>query len=68
MAALGAWLGWMALPQIVLVSAIAGALVGLIATWRGRMRFEEPLPFGPFLAIGGVLTLFFGTPLYALFG
>ena len=68
LAALGAWLGWMALPQIVLVSAIAGALVGLIATWRGRMRFEEPLPFGPFLAIGGVLTLFFGTPLYGLFG
>jgi leader peptidase (prepilin peptidase) / N-methyltransferase len=66
--ALGAWLGWMALPQIVLVSAIAGALVGLIATWRGRMRFEEPLPFGPFLAIGGALTLFFGTPIYALFG
>ena len=68
LAALGAWLGWMALPQIVLVSAIAGALVGLIATWRGTMRFEEPLPFGPFLAIGGVATLFFGTPLYALFG
>ena len=68
LAALGAWLGWMALPQIVLVSAIAGALVGLVATWRGRMRFEEPLPFGPFLAIGGVLTLYFGTPLYGLFG
>jgi leader peptidase (prepilin peptidase)/N-methyltransferase len=32
------------------------------------MRFEEPLPFGPFLAIGGVLTLYFGTPLYGLFG
>jgi leader peptidase (prepilin peptidase)/N-methyltransferase len=68
LAALGAWLGWMALPQILMVSAIAGALVGLIATWRKRMRFEEPLPFGPFLAIGGALTLFFGTPLYALFG
>jgi leader peptidase (prepilin peptidase)/N-methyltransferase len=68
LAALGAWLGWAALPQIVLIAAVSGALVGLIATWRKRMRFEEPLPFGPFLAAGGALTLFFGTPLYSLFG
>jgi leader peptidase (prepilin peptidase)/N-methyltransferase len=68
LAALGAWLGWQALPQVVLLSAIAGAIVGLAATVIGKMRFEEPLPFGPFLAAGGVITLFFGTPLYAVFG
>lgn len=68
LAALGAWLGWAALPQIVLVAAVTGAVVGLAATWRGRMRFEEPLPFGPFLAAGGALTLFFGTPLYLALG
>ena len=68
LAALGAWLGWAALPQIVLVAAVAGAVVGLAATWRGRMRFEEPLPFGPFLAAGGALTLFLGTPLYVALG
>ncbi|MDP9158111.1 MAG: A24 family peptidase [Pseudomonadota bacterium] len=68
LAALGAWLGWEALPQIVLVSAIAGAIFGLVATGIGKMRFEEPLPFGPFLAAGGVITLFFGTPFYTLFG
>ena len=68
LAALGAWLGWTALPQIVLISAVTGALVGLAATGFGRMRFEEPLPFGPFLAAGGVLTLFFGTPLFHVFG
>ncbi|WMY08635.1 prepilin peptidase [Paraburkholderia phenoliruptrix] len=68
LAALGAWLGWAALPQIVLVAAVAGAVVGLAATWRGRMRFEEPLPFGPFLAAGGTLTLFLGTPLYLALG
>ncbi|SIT44453.1 Type 4 prepilin-like proteins leader peptide-processing enzyme (Includes: Leader peptidase; N-methyltransferase) [Paraburkholderia ribeironis] len=68
LAALGAWLGWAALPQIVLVAAVAGAVVGLAATWRGRMRFEEPLPFGPFLAAGGALTLFLGTPLYLALG
>jgi leader peptidase (prepilin peptidase)/N-methyltransferase len=68
LAALGAWLGWAALPQIVLIAAVAGAVVGLAATWRGRMRFEEPLPFGPFLAAGGALTLFLGTPLYLALG
>jgi leader peptidase (prepilin peptidase)/N-methyltransferase len=64
LAALGAWLGWAALPQIVLIAAVTGAVIGLAATWRGRMRFEEPLPFGPFLAAGGAITLFLGTPLY----
>ncbi len=68
LAALGAWLGWAALPQIVLIAAVTGAVIGLAATWRGRMRFEEPLPFGPFLAAGGALTLFFGTPLYLAMG
>lgn len=68
LAALGAWLGWGALPQIVLVSAVSGALAGLLAMWSGKMRFEEPLPFGPFLALGGALTLFAGTPLFNLFG
>ncbi|WP_323121541.1 prepilin peptidase [Burkholderia alba] len=68
LAALGAWLGWEALPQVVLIAAVAGAVVGLVATWRGRMRFEEPLPFGPFLAVGGAATLFFGTPFYLLLG
>jgi leader peptidase (prepilin peptidase)/N-methyltransferase len=68
LAALGAWLGWAALPQIVLIAAVAGAVVGLAATWRGRMRFSEPLPFGPFLAAGGAVTLFVGIPLYLALG
>ncbi|CAH2801142.1 MAG: Leader peptidase (Prepilin peptidase) (EC / N-methyltransferase (EC [uncultured Paraburkholderia sp.] len=68
LAALGAWLSWAALPQIVLIAAVAGAVVGLAATWRGRMRFEEPLPFGPFLAAGGAVTLFLGIPLYLALG
>jgi len=68
LAALGAWLGWAALPQIVAIAAVAGALTGLVATWAGRRRFDEPLPFGPYLAAGAVVTLFSGTPLYFMFG
>ncbi|KAK43102.1 peptidase A24 [Caballeronia jiangsuensis] len=68
LAAIGAWLGWSALAQVVLIAAVAGAAFGIVATWRKRMRFEEPLPFGPFLAAGGAITLFVGTPLYSLLG
>ena len=68
LAALGAWLGWTALPQVLLISAVTGAVIGLAALWSGRLRFEEPLPFGPFLALAGVVTLFVGTPLFHLAG
>jgi len=68
LAALGAWLGWAALPQIVLIAAVTGAIAGLVAMWSGRLRFEEPLPFGPFLALGGLVTLFAGTPIFHLLG
>ncbi len=67
LAALGAWLGWIALPQVLLIAAVSGAMVGLIAMGRGRMGFEEPLPFGPFLALGGIVTLLHG-PYLALDG
>ncbi|KAF1056362.1 MAG: Type 4 prepilin-like proteins leader peptide-processing enzyme [Burkholderia gladioli] len=68
LAAIGAWLGWIALPQVLLIAALSGAAVGLVAMWRGRMRYEEPLPFGPFLALGGIVTLLHGTPFYLALG
>jgi len=68
LAALGAWLGWAALPQIVLIAAVTGAVAGVIAMMSGRLRFGEPLPFGPFLALGGIVTLFADTPIFHLLG
>ncbi|MEI7245109.1 A24 family peptidase [Pectobacterium carotovorum] len=54
LAALGAWLGWQALPNLVLVAALSGLAVTLI--WRGLRKEDtaKPLAFGPWLAIGGV--------------
>ncbi|KAA3666297.1 A24 family peptidase [Pectobacterium carotovorum] len=54
LAALGAWLGWQALPNLVLVAALSGLVVTLI--WRGLRKEDtaKPLAFGPWLAIGGV--------------
>ncbi|WP_237574993.1 A24 family peptidase [Mycetohabitans sp. B8] len=68
LAAIGAWFGWGSLLQVILVASVCGAIVGLGATLAKRMRVEEPLPFGPFLAGAAVLTLFGGTPLYRLLG
>jgi leader peptidase (prepilin peptidase)/N-methyltransferase len=63
LAALGAWLGWHALPQIVVISAVAGSVLGVAALIRGKLHRDQPLPFGPYLAIAGVVSLFCGEPL-----
>ncbi|UUM21731.1 A24 family peptidase [Mycoavidus sp. SF9855] len=65
LAALGAWLGWLALPQIVLLASATGALFGLTAMACGHLKKGQPLPFGPFLVAAGMITLFCGTPFFA---
>ena len=60
LAMLGAWLGWQYLPAIVIVSSLVGAIIGLVLiTLRGRDR-NIPIPFGPFLALAGWITLLWG--------
>jgi leader peptidase (prepilin peptidase)/N-methyltransferase len=67
LAALGAWLGWAMLPQIVLVSSVLGAIGGIAAmALQGRDR-AQPLPFGPWLAGAGAVALFFGPQINALY-
>src|SRR5258708_35634540 len=63
LAALGAWLGWAALPQIVVIAAVCRAVGGLWAAWRGRTRLEEPLAVRPFLPARRAVSRFFGPPL-----
>lgn len=63
LAAIGAWFGWQLLPAVILLSSVLGAVIGiaLIAfTAHGR---DKPMPFGPFLAIGGIAALFYGQQL-----
>jgi len=59
LAALGAWFGVGALPEIVLASSLIGATVGILARLTGRLAQGQPIPFGPFLALGGLCALFF---------
>jgi leader peptidase (prepilin peptidase)/N-methyltransferase len=63
LALLGAWLGWQALPAIVILSSLLGSLVGIgLILARGRDR-NLPMPFGPYLAGAGWITLTWGQEL-----
>ena len=60
LAALGAWLGWSALPQIVLLSALVGAAVGVTLIVSRRAEWSSKIPFGPYLAGAGWIALVWG--------
>lgn len=59
-AAFGAWFGWLMLPMILLFASITGAISGLIYLRLSHQSKETTLPFGPFLCLAGLITLFFG--------
>ena len=58
--AIGAWLGWKLLPLVILVSSIAGAAIGIALIVFARHERDKPIPFGPYLAIAGLIALFHG--------
>jgi leader peptidase (prepilin peptidase)/N-methyltransferase len=67
LAALGAWLGWQMLPLIVLLSSLVGAVIGIgLIVLKGRDH-NVPIPFGPYLAIAGMIALFWGPTLVKLY-
>ncbi|MEM7364155.1 MAG: A24 family peptidase [Pseudomonadota bacterium] len=59
LAALGAWMGWQAIPLIIILSSFVGAVVGGGLIMFGRDR-SKPIPFGPYLAIAGIIALLWG--------
>ncbi len=68
LAALGAWMGWKMLLPIVLLSSLAGAVIGIVLIILARHGRNVPIPFGPYLAIAGFLALLFGPVLVAALG
>ena len=60
LAMLGAFLGWKATLLTLLLGAFSGAMIGLTLIITKLIKRNEPIPFGPFLALGAVLALFFG--------
>lgn len=67
LAAIGAWFGWQLLPAVILLSSLAGSIIGIgliVLTKHGR---NVPIPFGPYLALGGIAALFLGPQLSAFY-
>ena len=60
LAALGAWMGWQALPGIILMSSLVGAVVGISLMLLHKKDGSMAIPFGPYLAAAGVIWFFFG--------
>ncbi|MEM9806068.1 MAG: prepilin peptidase [Cyanobacteria bacterium P01_D01_bin.56] len=62
-AMLGAWLGWQGLLLSLLLASILGALIGSLGVAMGLLSRRQPIPFGPFLAFGAGISVFFGNAL-----
>jgi len=60
LAAIGAWLGWQALPLVILMSSLVGAIVGISLMVFAKHGRDKPIPFGPYLAAAGVIAMFWG--------
>jgi len=63
LAMMGALLGWQGVVFTIFVSSLVGTLSGLAVMLHSRKGLKLAVPFGPFLAIGGVTFIFFGTRL-----
>lgn len=63
LAAIGAWLGWQLLPVTLLLSSVVGAAVGIAMIVLVKHDRRVPIPFGPYLAGGGLVALLFGADL-----
>ena len=69
LAAIGAWLGWQAVLPVILMASIIGAVVGIGMKLTGALREGRYVPFGPFLAGGGIAVMLAGLqPFLAFIG
>ncbi len=63
LAGIGAWLGWKMLPLVILLSSFVGAIVGISLIVFARHGRNVPIPFGPYLVLGGLCAMFWGDAL-----
>lgn len=65
--AIGAWVGWQALPVVILFSSVVGAATGILLIAFKSHNRGQPIPFGPFLASAGWITLLWGQEILDLY-
>ena len=66
-AMMGMWLGWQNILLTILIASAIGTIAGAIAMLTKSLDKQQPIPFGPFLAIGGALSLFFGNAIISTY-
>lgn len=64
-AMIGAFLGWQLVLLAIFLGVLAGGVTGLLLLLSGRKGRKDPVPFGPFLALGGLVAALWGRPLLA---
>jgi leader peptidase (prepilin peptidase)/N-methyltransferase len=67
LAAIGAWFGWQLLPAVILLSSLLGSIIGIGLIVLAKHGRNVPMPFGPYLALGGIAALFWGTQLSRIY-
>ncbi|SEK93409.1 type 4 prepilin peptidase 1 Aspartic peptidase. MEROPS family A24A [Colwellia chukchiensis] len=64
-AVFGAWLGWQLLPLLILMASLVGAIIGISLMVFSHHQREQAIPFGPYLAISGWITLLWGNTIWS---
>jgi leader peptidase (prepilin peptidase)/N-methyltransferase len=59
LAVIGAWFGWQLLPAVILLSSVLGSVTGIALILMKGKSGNTAIPFGPFLALGGISALLF---------
>jgi len=67
LAAIGALLGWQALPVVILLSSVVGAVVGILGIMIMGRDKNIPIPFGPYLAAAGFIAALWGNDITAAY-
>ncbi len=66
LALLGAWLGWQYLIAIILIASVVGSIIGIFLIVTKVLGRDVPTPFGPYLALGGIICLLWGNEVRSL--
>jgi leader peptidase (prepilin peptidase)/N-methyltransferase len=65
LAVFGAWIGWQLLPLLILMASIVGAIIGITLILFKSHNKDQGIPFGPYLAISGWITLLWGDGIWS---
>lgn len=68
LALLGAWLGWQYILPVILISSVVGSIIGIFLIVTKLLPRDKPTPFGPYLALGGIICLLLGPQVKSFLG